>query len=186
MHTRVVNDESNHGNPYGKFFVAWEANTIFSGNWFYNGPRVVPVETMVDKYYKTIGHGANFLPNFAPDKSGVMPPEVVKSAKEFGDELRKRFGQKIAGSSGGKEINLSLAKKTNINNIVIMEDVSKGQKVANFEIDAKKGGKWETIYKGQTIGHKHIIPVALKTEELRFRCIKSLDDDVKIREFAVY
>ncbi len=186
MHTRVVNDESKHGNPYGKFFVAWEANTPFSGNWFYNGPGVASVETMVEKYYKTIGLGANFLPNFAPDKSGVMPPEVVKSAKEFGDELRKRFGQKIAGKSGKKEIILSLAKETNINNIVIMEDVSKGQKVASFEIDAKKDGKWETIYKGQTIGHKHIVPVELITEELRFRCIKSLDDDVRIREFTVY
>ena len=185
-HTRPVNDDSKHGNPYGKFFVAWEANTPFSGNWFYNGPAVKPLPEMIDAYYKSIGQGTNFLPNFAPDKRGLMPPEVVKSAKEFGDELRQRFGTRIAGTSGGKEFILDLGKKTNINNIVIMEDVSNGQKVAAFEIDAKKKGKWETIYTGQTIGHKHIFPIELETDELRFRSTKSLDDTVIIREFAVY
>ena len=67
-----------------------------------------------------------------------------------------------------------------------MEDISAGQKVAAFEIDAKKGGKWETIYKGQTIGHKHIIPLDEETDKLRFRVTESLDDNVIIREFAVY
>ena len=67
-----------------------------------------------------------------------------------------------------------------------MEDVSNGQKVAAFEIDIRKKGKWETIYTGQTIGHKHIFPIELETDELRFRCTKSLDDTVIIREFAVY
>jgi alpha-L-fucosidase len=186
IHSRPVDNDSRHGNPFGKFFVAWEANTIFSGNWFYNGPVVKPLPEMIDAYYKSIGHGTNFLPNFAPDKSGIMPPEVVKSAKEFGDELRKRFGNKIAGTSGKKEIKLSLAKKTNVNNIVVMEDISQGQKVAAFEIDAKKNGKWKIIYSGQTIGHKHIVPVELETDELRFRSMKSLDDAVIIREFAVY
>lgn len=185
-YTRPVNTESKHGNPYGKYYVAWEANTPFSGNWFYNGPGVVSVETMVDKYYKTVGHGANFLPNFAPDKSGKMPPEVVKSAKEFGDELRKKFGNKIVGLSGEMEIALSLKKQTNINHIVIMEDVANGQKVSEFEIDVKKGEEWKTVYKGETIGHKHIVPIELLADGLRFRCTKSLDKDVKIRDFSVY
>jgi alpha-L-fucosidase len=186
IHTRVINSESKHGNPYGKFFVAWEANTPFSGNWFYNGPKVVPVETMVEKYYKSIGHGANFLPNFAPDKSGVMPPEVVKSAKKFGDELRKRFGKKIKGIAGGENIILDLGKKTSFKHIVLMEDLTEGQKVAAFEIDIKKAKGWETVYKGQTIGHKHIISLPEETDKVRFRCIKAVGDNVKIRELAVY
>ena len=186
MHTRVINSESEHGNPYGKFFVAWEANTPFSGNWFYNGPGVAKLETMVEKYYKSVGHGANFLPNFAPDKSGLMPPEVVKSAKEFGDEIKRRFGQKIKGTAGDETILLELGKKTEIKHIVLMEDLTAGQKVAAFEIDIKKAEGWETIYKGQTIGHKHIIPVAEEADKLRFRCVKSVSGNVKIREFAVY
>jgi len=186
IHSRPVDSDSRHGNPYGKFYVAWEANTIFSGNWFYNGPAVKPLPEMIDAYYKSIGRGTNFLPNFAPDKRGLMPPEVVKSAKEFGDELRKRFGNKIASTSGKKEIKLSLAKKTNINNIVIMEDVSQGQKVAAFEIDVNTANGWETIYKGQTIGHKHIVQSAHETDRLRFRVTESVNDNVIIREFAVY
>ena len=186
IHTRVINEESKHGNPYGKFFVAWEANTPFSGNWFYNGPSVAKVETMIDKYYKSIGHGANFLPNFAPDKSGVMPPEVVKRAKAFGDELRKRFGKKIKSIAGGETILLDLGKKTPIKHIVLMEDVKEGQKVAAFEIDIKKAEGWETVYKGQTIGHKHIIPIAEETDKVRFRCVKAVGGHVKIREFSIY
>ena len=36
------------------------------------------------------------------------------------------------------------------------------------------------------IGHKHIIPLTAETDKVRFRCTKALDDDVKIREFALY
>lgn len=186
IHTRVVNSDSKHGDPYGKFFVAWEANTPFSGDWFYNGPSVAKVETMIDKYYKSVGHGANFLPNFAPDKSGVMPPEVVKSAKQFGQELRKRFGKKINNADGEKIIYLDLGKKTSIKNIVLMEDLKAGQQVAAFEIDIKKADGWETVYKGHTIGHKHIISLSEETDKIRFRCVKALSNHVKIREVAVY
>ena len=103
-----------------------------------------------------------------PDKNGVMPPEVVKSAKELGDEFRRRFGQKIKGISVEETIFLDLGKKTNIKNIVLMEDVTVGQKVAAFEIDIKKAEGWETIYKSRNAGHKHIIPMVEETDKLRF------------------
>lgn len=58
--------------------------------------------------------------------------------------------------------------------------------MAAFEINIKKEEGWETIYRGQTIGHKHIIPMIEETDKLRFRCVKSVGDNVRLREFAVY
>jgi len=186
IHSRPTVADEKHGNPYGKYFIAWEANTMFSGNWFYNGPGVIPVSAMIDCYYKSIGHGANFLPNFAPDKRGLMPDRVVASAREFGNAIRQRFGRKIKSAPGGESIVLELGRKTRISNMVLMEDLTAGQKAAAFEIAIKKGKGWETVYKGQTIGHKHIIPVDVQTNAVRFTCTRTVADSVKIREFAVY
>lgn len=186
IHSRPVVADANHGNPHGQYFMDWEAQIPFSGNWFYNGPGVVPVDTMIARYYESIGRGANLIANFAPDKRGLMPDKVVASALEFGNAIRKRFGQKIKGVSGGKTLLLDLGKKIPIENIVLMEDLKEGQKVAAFEIAVKKGTGWQTIYKGQTIGHKRIVPVNVEADEVRFICTKAVGDGVKISEFAVF
>lgn len=186
IHTRPIRADAGNGDPHGQYFIDWESQIPFSGNWFYNGPGVLPVDTMIARYYESVGRGANLIANFAPDTRGMMPDKVVASALEFGNALRKRFGRRIKEISGGRSLLLDLGKKTPIRNIVLMEDLKEGQKVAAFEIAIKKTKGWETIYKGQTIGHKCIIPVNVETDEVRFTCTKAVGDGVKIREFAVF
>ena len=85
-----------NGEPGGQYFRVWETNTPCNGAW-YGGGSPISVEAFMDKYYASVGRGVNFLPNFAPVRAtGLMPDDVVRRAKEIGDEIRRRFSSPIA------------------------------------------------------------------------------------------
>jgi len=177
------------GNPWGKFYRVWEANTCVSGHWFWSGGGLrLSLDTLFSRYYESVGRGANFLPNYAPNPDGLMPPDVVQQAKEFGDTIQELFSRPIAETSGkGQEIVFELEEPVTIKHVVIMEQLADGQKIAKYRIDAMITGTWVEIASGQTVGHKRIHKVKRdKVKMLRFVCLDSLAKTIEIRSLAVY
>lgn len=173
----------------GNQYVAWESNTIFSGNWFWNGNYVKPVDDMVEHYYSTVGRGSTFLPNFAPSPQGIMTPEVQSCAREFGDRIRNIAANQLANTSGlGPLLLLELPYEMTIDHCVIMEDLSEGQKIQAYTIEIEdKSGKWMEIIRGQSVGHKRINRFApIQTNAIRLTCTAAFANPVIIKLFAVY
>ena len=84
-----------------------------------------------------------------------MPEADVERLKEFGDEIRRRFSNPIATTFGtGEKIGLELPKKQKVNQIVLMEDISKGERVRQFVLEGKTEKGWQTVFEGSCIGHK--------------------------------
>jgi len=179
------------GEPRGRFFRLWETNHAANGGWFWHNPKasaVAPLDRLLDKYYRSVGHGANFLLNFAPDRRGLMPGDVVARARELGGEIRRRFGKPVAQTRGtGDLVELDLGKPAEIDHVVAMEHLAGGQKIAEYRIEAFVDGEWRQIAAGDTVGHKRIDRVEpVTTRRLRFRCLKSVAGPVEIRSFAAY
>ena len=68
-----------------------------------------------------------------------------------------------------------------------MEDLSDGQKIARYVIEAEVDGKWKVISEGQTIGHKrieHFDPVTAAA--LRFTVTESLNENAEMRKIALF
>lgn len=42
-----------------------------------------------------------------------------------------------------------------VNQVVIMEDIAFGERIRDFQLKGLVGGKWELLYEGTSIGHKH-------------------------------
>lgn len=172
----------------GDQFVLWESNTIFSGGWFWNGPSVKPVAQMKEHYLHTVGRGSTFLPNFAPDKRGLMTNTVMESARALGQFVRQ-FDQSIAETSGRDTVlELKLPKAVSVDHVLIMEELREGQKVLAYTIEAKRAdGSWGTVAEGQSIGHKRIQSFEnIETESLRLRITDTAADGIKITRFAAY
>ncbi len=162
-----------NGRPDGQFFRVWEANTSVKGNWF-NGPVSVSLASMLDSYYRTVGHGSNFLINFAPSRDGKMGDDVLRMTKSFGDIIRDRFGSPLGtataeqGASG--ELTLKLPHKALVDHVIIRENLKDGQRVARYNILAKLGN-WQELTSGLTIGHQkiHRIDPPVTASEFRLR-----------------
>ena len=172
----------------GDQFIVWESNTIFSGGWFWNGPNVKPVDEMIEHYYATVGRGATFLPNFAPDRRGLMTENVLAHARAFGDRVRSfNINNAIAETAGtGPSLELKLPSVRAVDHVVTMEDLREGQKIASYTIEARReDGAWVEVASGQSVGHKRIdrFP-AIRADAMRFTCRRSFADPVNIRSFA--
>lgn len=173
----------------GDQFIVWESNTIFSGGWFWNGPGVKPVADMIEHYYATVGRGSTFVPNFAPDRRGLMTDTVRAHALAFGDRVRNLTDNPLAETAGtGPSLDLKLPSVLAVDHVVTMEDLREGQKIAAYTIEARQGdGTWSEIASGESVGHKRIDRFPeIRTDAIRFTCTRSFADPVCIRSFAAF
>ena len=71
--------------------------------------------------------------------------------------------------------------------VVIEEHISLGQRVREFSIEAREGGKWVEVAKGTTVGYKRILALdgTVSTNELRIRFLDARGP-LTIARIAVY
>jgi len=188
-YSRPINSS---GQPDGMFFRAWEANSSVKGNWFC-GPRGKSVNAMIDMYYKSVGRGANLLLNFAPEKNGKMGADVLNCAQQFAEIINKRFSVPLAETQGsGRHVELDLGRTALIDHVIIEEDLTSGQRIADYTIDMLDGSRWLEVAGDLTVGHKKIdrLEPPVRARKIRFHCghlpagVKM--EDVNIRKFAAY
>ncbi len=132
-------------------------------HWFWHPndeDSLLTLDELIDIYYRSVGHGTNLLLNLAPDDRGLIPDADRKRLLEFSEEIQKRFSLPISECSGtGGEVRLKLPSGTTIDHVMLMEDISGGERVREYLLEAKQGEKWLTIAKGSAIGHKKNRPV---------------------------
>lgn len=152
------------GDPNGKYYMHAMSDAPLRGNgghdWFWEPNRehlIFSVDQLVEKYYNSVGHNTALILGVTPGPDGLMPEADVRRLKEFGDEIKRRFSNPIAYTSGlGEKVTLKLPKIQKINQVVLMEDISKGERVREFVLEGKTKKGWQLIFKGSCIGHKFI------------------------------
>lgn len=152
------------GDPNGKFYVPAMSDAPLRGNgghdWFWEPNReqiIDPLDKLVNMYYNSVGHNTTLILGLTPNADGVLPEPDVKRLKEFGNEVKRRFDYPIKSVSGkGKVFKIQLQKSQNVNQVVLMEEISKGERVRKFILEGKTKNGWKTIFDGTCIGHKFI------------------------------
>ncbi len=159
-------------------------------HWFWHPndeQSLLSLEELLDIYYRSVGHGCNLLLNVAPDNRGLIPEADFLRVMEFGNELRRRFAAPIAETSGeGDEIVLELPDERAVNHVVTMEQISLGERVLEYVLEAESRGRWIELARGTAIGHKKIDTFpAVKASRIRLTITRSVEKPV-IRHLAVF
>lgn len=186
-----------HGNPDGDIWCPAESDfpsrkkSAWEGGWFWHANHeqdVVSLDSLVRVYYHTVGRNTNLLIGMAIDTSGLFPAKETKLFADFGAVIKKRFSHPVAETKGtGKELILNLAKSpVAVNQIVIEEDLSKGQRIQKYAVEAWREKHWETVCSGTSVGHKRIQEFNLiKTDKLRLS-ISDASGTPIINQFSAY
>ena len=83
-------------------------------------------------------------------------------------------------------VEMRLGQPTRIDHVVTMEDISQGQRVAEYVIEGLRGDGWTRVAAGSTIGYKKIDRFdPVKVSGVRLRVTKSLAAPL-IRKLAVF
>ncbi|MGQ7867762.1 alpha-L-fucosidase [Sunxiuqinia sp. sy24] len=153
------------GDPDGKYYMPAMSDAPLRGyngrhEWFWepgDEEHIFPLENLMNMYYNSVGHNTSLILGLTPNPEGLMPAPDVKRLKEFGEEIKRRFSNPIAATSGsGEKIMLKLPGKQKINEVVLMEDITKGERVRKFVLEGRTNKGWQTIFEGSCIGHKFI------------------------------
>lgn len=184
-----VSTEAN-SDPDGDTWMPYECDTTLRYEWGYNmveNNNLFTVDQLMEKYYKSVGHGVNLLINHAPNAAGRIEDEDMKRMKEFGDEIRRRFGHPIAQTSGeGEIVELDLGKKTPIDHVITMEEISGGHRIRSYVIEGFDGKEWKCLTTGISVGHKKIdFFTSTEVEKIRIRVTKHVGTPL-IRSLAAF
>lgn len=154
-----------YGFPDGAFYCPAMSDAPLRGyngrhEWFWepgDEAHIFPVENLMNMYYNSVGHNTSLIIGLTPDANGLMPEPDVKRLKEWGDEIKRRFSNPIVSVSGNEnKIVAKLPNRQLINQIVLEEDISKGECIRKFTLEGKTKNGWKTIFEGSCIGHKFI------------------------------
>jgi alpha-L-fucosidase len=153
-----------HSDPNESVWLPIEADvSIRRPNWFWstqNERNLLALDQLLEIYYRSVGHGTQLLVNIPADRRGLLPDADAARARELGDEIRRRFGSSVAETHGpGESLTLSLPSPTRIDQVILQEECSAGQRVRAYRLEARAQGNWQTLGTGTAIGHKRIQPV---------------------------
>ena len=142
---------------------------------------------MIEIYDRSVGRGGQLLLNMPPDRTGKIPAADLARVKEFGAEIRRRFGAPTGSTHGtGAEIVLGLPREQRIDHLILAEDLRGGERVRGCRIEAAVGDEWVLLATGSAIGHKRIQPI-VPTYARRFRLRINESAGVPlIRTFAAF
>lgn len=65
--------------------------------------NIYPLNTLMDKYEKSVGRNATLILGLTPDPTGLIPAGDAQRLKEMGDEISRRFSSPIARISGQRK-----------------------------------------------------------------------------------
>ena len=184
-------NDSGAGNPRGKVWQPGECDApLREHDWFWHPKsegKIRSVDQLVEMYYQSVGRGCNLILNGNIDRDGLVPEADLKRFKEFGDEIRRRFGKSIAETSGrGSAVELALAKPAVIDHAIIMEQIGEGERIRRYVLEGLIGDRWTELARGQSIGHKRIERFhPIEVTRVRVRATETVAEPV-IRKLAVY
>ncbi len=129
-------------------------------NWFWapdQDSASFSKDKLVEMYYKSVGRNANFIMGEVVNPDGLVPESDIRRLKEFGDEIKRRFGKPLSQTKGsGKSLKLNFSENQKVNHVIIQEDIAQGERIRKYQIEALVDGKWQSVATGESVGHKRI------------------------------
>lgn len=165
------------------FWYPSEVDVSIRPGWFYHAEedsKVKSLKHLADIYFQSVGYNSVLLLNIPPDRRGLINEADVRRLNEFAAYRERVFasnkvvnGRKYWNATPGSEKVYSLKPNAEMNVVMLQEDITKGQRVEAFTVEALTDNGWKEVGKGTTIGYKRM---------LRFPAVKASKLRVKIDE----
>lgn len=160
------------------FWYPSEVDVSIRPGWFYHkaqDSKVKSLRHLMNIYFESVGYNSVLLLNIPPDRRGLIHEADVNRLKEFSAYIQKTFSTNLISNPStykklkeGKSVVYKLQKNTDVNVFMLQEDITKGQRVEEFTVEANISGQWKEVARGTTIGYKRMVRFnAVKTDAIK-------------------
>ncbi len=169
------------------FWYPSEVDVSIRPGWFYHqneDSKVKSLKHLTDIYFQSVGYNSVLLLNIPPDTRGRINDADVSRLKEFKAYLDEAFAEnKVVDGNGiwkaahGERKEYTLQNNSEINVIMLQEDITKGQRVEGVNIDVLTDGQWKNVAQGTTVGYKRMFRFpSVKAEKISITITDSRND----------
>jgi alpha-L-fucosidase len=193
-----------------------EADTpLRKEHWFWHQHDELSLKSvaeLIKLYDQTVGRGGQLVLGLAPDRRGLLPEEDAKRLEELGAAVAKRYGPSMAlkehiwhdretenaldndpdtfwsapAGSHHALLEVDFSKPVTFDHALIMERLNNGQHIQAFRIEVWDGSRWQTVFAGNSLGHKRIVGFAPHTASRARINIVNSTAEAEIREFQLF
>lgn len=164
-----------------------EVDVSIRPGWFYHASeQPKSLRKLAEIYLNSVGRNSVLLLNIPPDRNGLINSADSARLMELRKWIDTSFKTDMVKKANYKKLTFKLKGESAVNCVVIGEDISKGQRVEKFEVEAQVKGKWRKVARGTTMGYKRILTFPdVTADEMRI-VIKQARNKVNINRFSAY
>jgi len=115
----------------------------------------------VDIYFNSVGRNSVLLLNVPPDSTGLVSAidagNLLRMRKMLDGIFRDDLLKDASCQTADKIFEYTMKQPQHFNVAMIREDISVGQRIEKFHLDAWDGKKWITFGEGTTVGYKRLL-----------------------------
>ena len=190
-----------YGVENGDVWCPGETNTSIRPGWFYHdaeNEHVKSLSKLMDTYYKSVGRNSTLLLNFPIAPNGRIHPNdslrAIAFKKMIDEVFKTNLAEKAKKKTSDYETIIDFGKPTAFNRFLAEEEISQGQRVREFSLEALVDGEWQQLKDAlvdngnglTTIGHRRIICFpTVKATKLRFTITAAKCQPI-IKKLGVY
>jgi alpha-L-fucosidase len=189
--------------PSARFFQWFpaEADVSIRPGWFFHPSQSPKTATQLVNLYRTsVGRNAVLLVNVPPAANGRIAGADVANMTSFGQAIQQTYAVNLlagnardahdpvfravtdgrletawqpSGQATAATLTLELAHAITLDQVRLGENITQGQQVEQFVIDAWDGAAWQRIARGTTIGYARILVLdsPVTTDRLRVQIL---------------
>lgn len=149
------------------FWYPSEVDVSIRPGWFYHAAQdgeVKNLAQLADIYFQSVGCNSGLLLNIPPDRRGLIHPTDSMRLRQLADYLSRTFaddrtidGRESWTAGVGEARIYELKPGSQINVVMLQEDITRGQRIEKFAVEALCNGAWVPLCKGTTVGYKRLL-----------------------------
>jgi alpha-L-fucosidase len=169
----------------------WPAETDVSirPGWFYHpeeDTRVKSTDQLEKIYFESVGRNTNLLLNIPIDRDGLVNPADSIALMQLRARLDATFSQNIALKSKKNWekniLTLDLKEKSTFDVISLKENISQGQMIDGWKVEAWVDQKWISLGEGTTVGYQRwLILPKTTSSKIRIHFMHPIPEDQVLR-----
>jgi len=183
----------NEGDRGGARWIPAETDVSIRPGWFWRAsetPQVKSVQELLKIYYESVGRNSLLLLNVPPDERGHIDPVDSTRLMELRGALDTIFAENLADGARirrkGNTWTVTLREPKAFNRLVLQEDLTLGQRIAAFTVEALTAEGWTPVAEETTVGFKRIVLLPdVTASAVRIRVDEALAKPI-ISQIALY